>query len=263
MAFHTIVCQVSINSILKIFTLKMALHRWTGSATFSSAATAWSSSSLRRSPPNIPTNSSRFESMKKYKYKHLYSWMRSGSMSTTPCSTCPRSTCSLVSSTISRRTRITRSACFSRLFTDLQEIQLVNTCITREWASSSTCSHNFPGWRMGSWQVFSTCPSSPSSKMCVRPSTMFTWRSDFCRVVYLSNTMDFSGKPETENLRRPCQVCKERWEAAAGAAFALKIHPCAENQFAGVVQFAEVRSKNFSPHKQWLGVHKSGAGGKT
>ena len=103
----------------------MARHRWTGSATFSSAATAWSSSSLRRSPPNIPTNSSRFESMKKYKYKHLYSWMRSGSMSTTPCSTCPRSTCSLVSSTISRQTRITRSACFSKLFTDLQEIQLV------------------------------------------------------------------------------------------------------------------------------------------
>jgi 5'-nucleotidase len=36
------------------------------------------------------------------------SWMKSGSMSTTPCSTCPRSTCSPVSSTISRRTRITR-----------------------------------------------------------------------------------------------------------------------------------------------------------
>ena len=30
--------------------------------------------------------------------------------------------------------------------------------------------------------------------------------------------------------------------------------------FSGVVQFAEVRSKNFPPHKQWLGVHKSGAG---
>ena len=72
--------------------------------------------------------------------------------------------------------------------------------------------------------------------------------------------MDFSGKPETENLRRPCQVCEERREAAAGAAFALKMHSCAENQFAGVVQFAEVRSKNFPPHKQWLGVHKSGAG---
>ena len=40
MAFHTIMCQVSINSILNIFPLKMALHRWTGSATFSSAATA-------------------------------------------------------------------------------------------------------------------------------------------------------------------------------------------------------------------------------
>ena len=37
-----------------------------------------------------------------------------------------------------------------------------------------------------------------------------------------------------------------------------QIHGCSENQFSGVVQLAEVGSQNFPPHKQWLGVYKSG-----
>ena len=137
---------------------------------------------------------------------------------------------------------------------------------------------------MASSPATCTCPSSLSSKMCAGPLTMFTWRSDLFELSrfadnFLVNnftwrvnldcvhctltgcgyhnhrckTKAFSGKPETENLRRPCQVCQEGREVAAGAALSYMLsykhlkmlnllHCRAECLFSGVVQSAEIRS---------------------